>query len=66
MLVAAVGRPRMIKGDWIKPGAAVIDVGINRVPDRKAARAKIVGDVAFEEAARWPARSRRCPAASAR
>ncbi|HEY3951171.1 bifunctional methylenetetrahydrofolate dehydrogenase/methenyltetrahydrofolate cyclohydrolase FolD [Phenylobacterium sp.] len=55
ILVAAVGRPRMIRGDWIKPGAAVIDVGINRVPfddPVKAAegRTKVVGDVAFKEA----------------
>ena len=56
ILVAAVGRPEMIRGDWIKPGAAVIDVGINRVPSRdpvKAAEGKtrLVGDVAFDEAA---------------
>jgi len=55
ILVAAVGRPRMIKGDWIKPGAAVIDVGINRVPfddPVKAAegRTKVVGDVDFKQA----------------
>jgi methylenetetrahydrofolate dehydrogenase (NADP+)/methenyltetrahydrofolate cyclohydrolase len=55
ILVAAVGRPRMIRGDWIKPGAAVIDVGINRVPfddPAKAAegRTKVVGDVHFKEA----------------
>jgi methylenetetrahydrofolate dehydrogenase (NADP+)/methenyltetrahydrofolate cyclohydrolase len=55
ILVAAVGRPRMIRGDWIKPGAAVIDVGINRVPfddPVKAAegRTKVVGDVHFKEA----------------
>ncbi|WP_372708299.1 bifunctional methylenetetrahydrofolate dehydrogenase/methenyltetrahydrofolate cyclohydrolase [Brevundimonas sp.] len=57
ILVAAVGRAEMITGDWIKPGATVIDVGINRVPSRdpvKAAegRTRIVGDVAFEDAAR--------------
>lgn len=56
VLVAAVGRPEMIRGDWIKPGATVIDVGINRVPSAdpvKAAegRTRVVGDVAFEEAA---------------
>jgi len=56
ILVAAVGRPGMVRGDWVKPGAAVIDVGINRVPSRdpvKAAegRTRLVGDVAFEEAA---------------
>ncbi|TPW02431.1 MAG: methylenetetrahydrofolate dehydrogenase (NADP+) / methenyltetrahydrofolate cyclohydrolase [bacterium] len=56
ILVAAVGRPEMVRGDWIKPGAVVIDVGINRVPSRdpvKAAEGKtrLVGDVAFAEAA---------------
>lgn len=55
ILVAAVGRPEMIKGDWIKPGGAVIDVGINRVPSRdpvKAAEGKtrVVGDVDFNQA----------------
>jgi methylenetetrahydrofolate dehydrogenase (NADP+)/methenyltetrahydrofolate cyclohydrolase len=54
ILVAAVGRPRMIKADWVKPGATVIDVGINRVPfddPIKAAegRTKVVGDVAYKE-----------------
>ena len=43
IVVAAVGKPNLIRGDWIKPGAIVIDVGINRVDD------KIVGDVAFDE-----------------
>ncbi|MGA0544285.1 bifunctional methylenetetrahydrofolate dehydrogenase/methenyltetrahydrofolate cyclohydrolase FolD [Brevundimonas sp. VNH65] len=57
ILVAAVGRPEMIRGDWIKPGATVIDVGINRVPSSdpvKAAegRTRLVGDVAYAEAAR--------------
>jgi methylenetetrahydrofolate dehydrogenase (NADP+)/methenyltetrahydrofolate cyclohydrolase len=56
ILVAAVGRPEMIRGDWIKPGATVIDVGINRVASAdpvKAAegRTRVVGDVAFAEAA---------------
>ena len=56
ILVAAVGRPEMVRGDWIKPGATVIDVGINRGPSRdpvKAAEGKtrLVGDVAFVEAA---------------
>ncbi|MDY6924374.1 MAG: bifunctional methylenetetrahydrofolate dehydrogenase/methenyltetrahydrofolate cyclohydrolase FolD [Pseudomonadota bacterium] len=56
ILVAAVGRAEMIRGDWIRPGATVIDVGINRVPSRdpeKAAQGKtrVVGDVAFDEAA---------------
>ncbi|HET8613812.1 MAG TPA: bifunctional methylenetetrahydrofolate dehydrogenase/methenyltetrahydrofolate cyclohydrolase FolD [Sphingomonas sp.] len=49
IIVAAVGRPEMVRGDWIKPGATVIDVGINRVPDG-AGGTKLVGDVAFEEA----------------
>ena len=47
ILVAAVGRPEMILGDWIKPGATVIDVGINRVPQGDVTR--LVGDVAFDE-----------------
>lgn len=48
ILVVAVGRPELVKGDWIKPGAVVIDVGINRI-DRDG-RSRIVGDVAFDEA----------------
>lgn len=51
IVVAAVGRPEMIKGDWIKPGATVIDVGINRVPGAGPGKTKLVGDVAFSEAA---------------
>ena len=49
ILVAAVGRPEMIKGDWVKPGACVIDVGINRVPapEKGAGKSRIVGDVDF-------------------
>ena len=50
ILVAAVGRPQMIKGDWIKPGAMVIDVGINRVPAAEEGKMRLVGDVAFDEA----------------
>jgi methylenetetrahydrofolate dehydrogenase (NADP+)/methenyltetrahydrofolate cyclohydrolase len=52
ILVAAVGRPEMIRGDFVKPGAIVIDVGINRVPNPAAGegKTKLVGDVAFEEA----------------
>ncbi len=52
ILVAAVGRPEMIRGDWVKPGAVEVDVGINRVPAPELGEAKtrIVGDVAFEEA----------------
>jgi len=49
LLVAAVGRPRMVKGEWIKPGAIVIDVGINRV-EGEDGKAKLVGDVDFDEA----------------
>ena len=53
ILVAAVGRPEMIKGDWIKTGATVIDVGINRIdaPERGTGKTKLVGDVAFVTAA---------------
>ncbi|MCB8819003.1 bifunctional methylenetetrahydrofolate dehydrogenase/methenyltetrahydrofolate cyclohydrolase FolD [Microvirga rosea] len=52
ILVAAVGRPEMVRGDWIKPGAIVIDVGINRVPNPAAGegKTKVVGDVAYDEA----------------
>lgn len=50
ILIAAVGRPEMVKGDWIKPGAIVIDVGINRVPAAEG-KTKLVGDVDFAEAA---------------
>jgi methylenetetrahydrofolate dehydrogenase (NADP+)/methenyltetrahydrofolate cyclohydrolase len=50
LLFAAVGRPEMVRQDWIKPGATVIDVGINRVAGR-GGRSRIVGDVAFAEAA---------------
>lgn len=49
VLIAAIGRPEMVRGDWIKPGATVIDVGINRVPG-EAGKSRIVGDVAFAEA----------------
>jgi methylenetetrahydrofolate dehydrogenase (NADP+) / methenyltetrahydrofolate cyclohydrolase len=50
ILVVAVGRPEMIRGDWIKPGAVVIDVGINRVP-KPDGKSRLVGDVAYAEAA---------------
>lgn len=52
VLVAAVGRPEMIRGDYIKPGAVVIDVGINRIPapERGEGKTRLVGDVAFSEA----------------
>lgn len=51
IVVAAVGRPEIIRGDWIKPGATVIDVGINRVPTAEPGKTRLVGDVAFAEAA---------------
>jgi methylenetetrahydrofolate dehydrogenase (NADP+)/methenyltetrahydrofolate cyclohydrolase len=50
VLFAAVGRPEMVRGDWIKGGATVIDVGINRVPTEDG-KGRIVGDVAYAEAA---------------
>jgi methylenetetrahydrofolate dehydrogenase (NADP+)/methenyltetrahydrofolate cyclohydrolase len=51
ILIAAIGRTEMVRGDWIKPGAAVIDVGINSVPDAtKKSGHRLVGDVNFEEA----------------
>ncbi len=51
ILVAAVGRPQMVKADWVKPGATVIDVGINRIPapERGEGKTRIVGDVAYDE-----------------
>ncbi len=53
VVVAAVGRPEMVRVDWIKPGAAVIDVGMNRIPapERGEGKTRLVGDVAFAEAA---------------
>jgi methylenetetrahydrofolate dehydrogenase (NADP+)/methenyltetrahydrofolate cyclohydrolase len=53
VLVAAVGRAEMVRGDWIKPGAIVIDVGINRVPapEKGDGKTRLVGDVAYAEAA---------------
>jgi len=50
IVVAAVGRPEMVRGEWIKPGATVIDVGINRLPTDDG-KGRLVGDVAFAEAA---------------
>jgi methylenetetrahydrofolate dehydrogenase (NADP+)/methenyltetrahydrofolate cyclohydrolase len=50
IVIAAVGRPEMVRGDWIKPGATVIDVGINRVPADDG-KSRLVGDIAYEEAA---------------
>ena len=54
ILVAAVGRAETIRGDWVKPGATVIDVGINRIdaPEKGAGKTRLVGDVHFESAAR--------------
>ncbi|MCX8996138.1 bifunctional methylenetetrahydrofolate dehydrogenase/methenyltetrahydrofolate cyclohydrolase FolD [Rhizobiaceae bacterium BDR2-2] len=53
ILVAAVGRPHMVKADWVKPGATVIDVGINRVPapDKGEGKTRLIGDVAYAEVA---------------
>ncbi len=53
LVYAAVGRPEMVRGFWIKPGATVIDVGINRLPadgDKSDGKTRLVGDVAFQEA----------------
>ena len=50
ILVAAAGKPEMVPGDWIKPGAVVIDVGVNR-REIGGGKTKLVGDVAFDEAA---------------
>jgi methylenetetrahydrofolate dehydrogenase (NADP+)/methenyltetrahydrofolate cyclohydrolase len=51
ILVAAVGRPEMVRGDWIRPGAIVIDVGINRIETPGAEKPyRLTGDVAFEDA----------------
>ena len=49
IVVAAVGRPEMVKADWIKPGATVIDVGINRVPAAEEGKTRLVGDVDFAD-----------------
>jgi methylenetetrahydrofolate dehydrogenase (NADP+)/methenyltetrahydrofolate cyclohydrolase len=51
IVVAAVGRAGMIRGDWLKPGATVIDVGINRVPAAEEGKTRLVGDVDYESAA---------------
>ena len=48
IVVAAVGRPLMVKKDWIKPGAVVIDVGINRINDPETGKTKLVGDVDYD------------------
>jgi methylenetetrahydrofolate dehydrogenase (NADP+)/methenyltetrahydrofolate cyclohydrolase len=49
ILIAAIGKPQFVRGDWIKPGATVIDVGINRVPG-EGGKSRVVGDVNFDEA----------------
>ena len=66
IVVAAVGRPELVRGDWIKPGATVIDVGINRVeqPDGNAQASSATSP--STRPSKSPAQSRRCPAASAR
>ncbi|MBL6939053.1 MAG: bifunctional methylenetetrahydrofolate dehydrogenase/methenyltetrahydrofolate cyclohydrolase FolD [Alphaproteobacteria bacterium] len=51
ILVAAIGKPNFVPGDWVKPGAVVLDVGINRI-DAGEGRTKVVGDVAYDDAAR--------------
>jgi methylenetetrahydrofolate dehydrogenase (NADP+)/methenyltetrahydrofolate cyclohydrolase len=52
VLIAAVGKPQMVRGDWVKPGAVVIDVGVNRIEDKtKKSGSRLVGDVAYAEAA---------------
>ncbi|MGH2620823.1 MAG: bifunctional methylenetetrahydrofolate dehydrogenase/methenyltetrahydrofolate cyclohydrolase FolD [Anaerolineales bacterium] len=51
VLIAAIGQPELVRGDWIRPGATVIDVGINQIADPSAKRGyRVVGDVAFQEA----------------
>ena len=51
IVVAAVGRPEMVPGDWLKPGATVIDVGINRIAAEEEGKSRLVGDVDFDSAA---------------
>jgi methylenetetrahydrofolate dehydrogenase (NADP+)/methenyltetrahydrofolate cyclohydrolase len=51
IVVAAVGRPELVRGDWIRPGATIIDVGINRLPTEDG-KGRLVGDVAYDEAAK--------------
>ncbi|MBQ6509665.1 MAG: bifunctional 5,10-methylenetetrahydrofolate dehydrogenase/5,10-methenyltetrahydrofolate cyclohydrolase [Flexilinea sp.] len=54
ILIAAAGSPHLVKGDWIRPGAIVIDVGINHIPDPSAPRGyRLVGDVDFDEAVKY-------------
>ena len=65
IVVAAVGRAQMVPGDWIKPGATVIDVGINRI-DKPEGGTRLVGDVDYESCAAVAVQLPRCPAALAR
>ena len=52
ILIAAVGRPEMVKADWVKPGAVVIDVGINRIPDAtRKSGSRLTGDIDYAEVA---------------
>lgn len=62
-LVYMIGKPEMVRGDWIKPGATVIDVGINRIPVPGGKR--LVSDVAFQEVLEVAGAITRCRAASA-
>jgi methylenetetrahydrofolate dehydrogenase (NADP+)/methenyltetrahydrofolate cyclohydrolase len=69
ILIAAVGQPEMVRGDWVKPGAIVIDVGINRVTSDSATRSSNPRRISLATSPmrrppRSPARSRPCPAAS--
>jgi len=68
IVIAAVGRPEMVPGDWIKPGATIIDVGINRLdaPERGEGKTRLVGMWILTAAPRWPVRSPRCRGAWAR
>jgi methylenetetrahydrofolate dehydrogenase (NADP+) / methenyltetrahydrofolate cyclohydrolase len=50
LVIAAVGRAEMVRGDWIKPGACVIDVGMNRIPGKEPGKTRLVGDVDYAEA----------------
>jgi methylenetetrahydrofolate dehydrogenase (NADP+)/methenyltetrahydrofolate cyclohydrolase len=52
LLCVAIGKAEFVRGDWVKPGATVIDVGVNRVPGSAPGKTKLVGDVAYEEAAK--------------
>ena len=66
IVVAAIGRPEMVRGDWIKPGATIIDVGMNRIPapERGEGKTRLVGDVAYAEAAATAGAITPVPAAS--